>query len=335
MSVMTAPGQDDAPAFMWGRRHYKYAGKHLGTGNRCGHDPQNLSAERLALPEVKNGFRVKILQRLIDRAQAYFNDPASVPLLAYLSGKKNRDGSPRQNRSEGREAQSLILSAIYASMDLKSLRVGTYTPRGEFKNLSFLDLALRCGLTRQVKNEDTGVVETVPSSRFWRGVAWLKKAGAMTVFEQYEETPDGPRGRPAIKHMSAKFLRDLGGFTKAQFKTATKKASHKVAEYLAGSTAAGIQTVQEREQLQNEIRSERVHKELFPKPAIKNRMPPEVPRDNSAGSQVDDYTAYTQAIYARIERDTGTKPRGKQGMELFARYGGLSRDAWLRERHNL
>lgn len=318
------------PGFMWGRCNYKYPGTHLGSGNRCGHDPQQLATDLLALPEVKGGYRPALIEKLKKCAENYFADPASVPLLAYLSGRKNRDGSPRQNRSEGREAQSLILNASLDAMDLRSLRVGTYTTTGDFNNLSFHELAHRCGLVREFKNEETGEVTTRPCSRFWRGVAWLKRAGAFAVFEQYEETPEGPRGRPAIKHFNAKFLRVLGRITKSAMEAARKKAYAKVNKFLAGATHAGIQTDAERDQLESEIRSERVHKELFPKPAIKNQMPPGVVRDNSADSLVADYTAYVQAKAQEIAAQHNISV-AKASM-MFTQYGGLGRDDWARQR---
>ena len=332
MSVMTATGQDDAPAVMWGRREYKYAGKHLGTGNRCGHDPARLATDRLSLPEVKDGHRVRVIDRLIKRAQEYFANPASVPLLTYLDKKKNRDGSYRQNRSEGREAQSLVMSAIFAAIDLKSLRVGNYTERGEFYNLSFFEIASRCAMLVPSKDPENPLMIC---SRFWRAVKWLKRAKVIEVYEQYEETPDGKRGRPAIKTVSEKFIRALGGFTKAAMKKARDKSSWKVAKYLAGATQAGVQGVEEAQKLTDEIRSEQTHKVLFPKPAIKNQFPKEVVRDNSADSLVGDYTAYVTAMYAEIAEKIGRPLRGLEGSKLFTQHGGPTEQQWLRRRLKL
>lgn len=320
----------DVPALKWGKVAYKYHGMHLGSGNRCGHNPAQLATGLLKLPEVKGGYRPALIEKLKKCADAYFADPASVPLLAYLSGVFNRDGTPRQNRSEGREAQSLILQAAFDAMDLKSLRVGTYTPTGDFNSLSFQDLAHRCGLVREYKSPETGETSMKPCSRFWRGVSWLKKAGAWTVHEQYVETPEGPRAVTAIKHFNAKFLRVLGRITKQGLKNATQKASAKVAKYLATATHAGIQSTETREKLEAELRSERVHKELFPKPAIKNQMPKGVARDNSDAALVDDYTAYVQAKTKEIVEQHGITVA--QASRMFAKYGGLSSDNWKRLR---
>lgn len=323
----------DGPApLTWGRTLYPYPGEYLGTGNRCGHDPARLATDRLSLPEVKNGHRVRVIDRLIKRAQEYFADPASVPLLTYLDKKKNRDGSYRQNRSEGREAQSLVMSAIFAAIDLKSLRVGNYTPRGDFYNLSFFEIASRCSMLVPSKDPENPLMIC---SRFWRAVKWLKRARVIEVYEQYEETPDGKRGRPAIKTVSEKFIRALGGFTKAALKNARDKSSRKVAKYRAGATLAGVQGVEEAQKLADEIRSEQTHKALFPKPAAKNQFPKQVERDNSADSVVGDYTAYVTAMYAEIAEKIGRPLRGLEGSRLFTQHGGLTEQQWLRRRMNL
>lgn len=323
----------DGPApLTWGRTLYPYPGEYLGTGNRCGHDPARLATDRLSLPEVKNGHRVRVIDRLIKRAQEYFADPASVPLLTYLDKKKNRDGSYRQNRSEGREAQSLVMSAIFAAIDLKSLRVGNYTPRGDFYNLSFFEIASRCSMLVPSKDPENPLMIC---SRFWRAVKWLKRARVIEVYEQYEETPDGKRGRPAIKTVSEKFIRALGGFTKAALKNARDKSSRKVAKYRAGATLAGVQGVEEAQKLADEIRSEQTHKALFPKPAAKNQFPKQVERDNSADSVVGDYTAYVTAMYAEIAEKIGRPLRGLEGSRLFTQHGGLTEQQWLRRRMKL
>lgn len=316
----------------WGRGAYKYPGLFLGSGNRCGHDPQRFAADRLALPEVAGGHRLQIITRLLKKLEGYFSDAASVPLLAYRDDKKNLDGSPRQNRSEDREAQILILKAIIAALDFKSLRVGTYAVNGDFKNLPFEEIARRCGLTRPSK--DPAQPLPVPSSRFWRGVGRLKRAGVLDIYEQYEETPDGKRGRPAIKTVSEKFLRVLGSLTKNAMKTVRNKVSRKVDEFLGRAVQGGVQSRQEAEQLSGEIRSQRVHKQLSPKAVVKNQFPKEVVRDNSADSLQADYTAYTQYVYAQIAAELGRPLRGAGGIRLFTQHGGLSPEEWGRRRLN-
>lgn len=317
------------PLRMWGKRPYAFPGEHIGSGNRCGHNPEQLATDRLALPPVRGGFRVQVLDELIERMRVYFSDPASVPLLAYLSKKKNTDGSYRQNRSEGREAQFLVGAAIFAALDLKSLRVGHYTTRGEFVNLSFSELALRAGLAAPGKTPDD---QPVPSSRFWRAVAWLKRAGVIKVFEQYEETPEGKRGRPAIKTVSEKFIRSLGRFTKSAFKNARDKSSQALGKWLTEAELAGVQSKEDADELARQISSKRTRDELFPKPAIKNQQPKEILPDDSAEEVKAAYQRHVAAVYAKIAEALGRPARGKEAMKLFHEYGGLPEAEWVRRR---
>lgn len=310
---------------MWGKKPYPYAGEFLGTGNRCGHDPQRLADERLSLPVTHNGHWPQVITRLMDKVQSYFAEPESLPLLTYMSGKKNRDGSFRQNRSEARETHALITTAILSRLDLKSLRVGTYKPNGEFVPVSFDELAALCSLTKPSK--DSNDSRPVASSRFWRGVAQLKRAGAMEVFEQYDETPDGLRGRPAIKTVSEKFLRVLGGLTKDAISRARKAASRRVAKFVGTATASGIQSRAERDKLSGEIRSKRTRDELFPKPAIKNKQP-NGHVEPHPGLLIDSYQMHGEAVYARIAEALGRRPTGAEARRLFAEHGGLTLAAW-------
>lgn len=325
----------DAPVLRWGKRAYTYPGENLNTGNRCGHDPQNLATFRLALPTPGGGYRIKILEKLIEKAQAYFLDPTSVPLLTYLAKKKKKDGDYRQNRSEAREGLSLVMCAIFAALDLKSLRVGAYTPRGEFKNLHFNELASRAGLSRIIEDpENPSTTIEVASSRFWRAIAWLKKAGVIEVFEQYDELADGSkRGRPAIKTVNPKFLRQLGKFTQAAFKRARVKSSEKVTEYVNGATLSGVLSKDEDDQLARDLQQDAFRKQMSTAPVRKNQHPKTVARDNNTDALLNDYGAYTAALMAKIAKDLGRPIRGgAEGQRLWRQYGGLSEPEWQRKR---
>lgn len=219
----------DRPPMMWGRSSYKHPGQFLGSGNRCGHDPSTPALDKLALPPTKSGFMLKIQQQLIDRAQQYFHTPKDLTILSNLSRKVNRDGTPRQNRSEGREAQCLVLSAILSMTDYCSLRVGIPMPNGSFKSRTMDEIAKACGLVKAVKaTPEQPSPEPVPSKRFWRAIAQLKRAAAIEVFEQYEETPDGKRARPAIKTVSQNFLIALGRISFDAFKAFRDECAKKL-----------------------------------------------------------------------------------------------------------
>lgn len=332
-----AQGEDsqrDTTAIMWGRTPYPYPGQNLGTGNRCGHDPERLASDRLNLPPVADGHRLKIVTDLIEKAREYFFNPASVPLLAYVSDKKNLDGSPRQNRSEGREAQSLVWSAIVCVLDYSSLRVGQPKKNGTFRNYTFDEIARMCGLTEPGANPGD---LPVACSRFRRAVEVFKKAGAIEVFEQYEETPDGMRGRPAIKTVSEKFLMYMGRISKVAMERVRKKASKALRDWRNGAIQSGVQTDDEYKKVTAHVRSTQVKKGLFPKPAIKNQKPKDVVPDNSHEAVDADWAAYEAMIQARVlAQNEGVAVTGVRAYnEAYAKAGGLSRTEWLARRMRL
>lgn len=194
------------PLLRWGRAEYQHPGHWWGTGNRCGHDPLKGEFERYQPPETQRALP-KVQQMLLDGVREYYEQPRILPTLSNLSGKANNDGSPRSNRSEGRAAECLVLSAIIQYADFASMRVGTPRPDGAFLPRSCGELAKVAGLTEP--GCDPSYPQ--PSQRFWRAFRRLKLAGAFTVHQQYETQPDGSkRARPAIKQLSMQFLVCLG-----------------------------------------------------------------------------------------------------------------------------
>lgn len=325
MSAMMA---DAGPQpLSWGLKEYKHPGLYLGSGNRCGHDPQRLASDRLALKPVKNDQRLKLIDHLIDKAKTYFADPASVPLLTYLKKKKNKDGSYRQNRSEGREAQALILAAIYSVTDLASLRVGRPLRNGSFRNYTFDEIAAMCGL---VESSDDPTLPPVACSRFRRGVAWLKKAGAIKVFEQYDETADGKRGRPAIKTVSAQFIMHLGKVSKLALDRVRKKASTKLGEWRNKAIEGGLQTQDEYDQVSAALLSERTKASLFPGKPRKNQAPKTVAPDNGLDQLGNDWEAYQAMMKEKVcALNGGTVPQGFRAYgTAYMAAGGLNEREW-------
>ncbi|MEJ6105786.1 plasmid replication protein repA, partial [Aeromonas salmonicida] len=117
---------------MWGRSHYPHPGQWLGSGNRCGHRPDAPAWHHFNEPETRKPLP-HFIQTLIDKVRDYYAKPSLLPTLANLSGKINKlSGKPRQNRSEAREAESLVMQAILSRTDFASLRVGTPLPDGRF-----------------------------------------------------------------------------------------------------------------------------------------------------------------------------------------------------------
>ncbi|OSM50305.1 plasmid replication protein repA, partial [Aeromonas salmonicida subsp. salmonicida] len=87
------------------------------------------------------------IQTLIDKVRDYYAKPSLLPTLANLSGKINKlSGKPRQNRSEAREAESLVMQAILSRTDFASLRVGTPLPDGRFIHRTMVEIATIAGM---------------------------------------------------------------------------------------------------------------------------------------------------------------------------------------------
>ena len=146
------------------------------TGNRCGHDP---AAPRWFEPPPQHAARPKILLQLQERVRTYFDDPKVLPSL------NAANGSPRQQRSERREACLDLLGALVHYLDLATLRVGIPQADGSIQGLSLAFLSEKAGLGRR---------------RAERACRDLRKAGLVTVYPRAQKTKDDRyRSRPAIR----------------------------------------------------------------------------------------------------------------------------------------
>ena len=146
------------------------------TGNRCGHDP---ATPRWFEPPPQHAARPKILLQLQERVRAYFDDPKVLPSL------NAANGSPRQQRSERREACLDLLGALVHYLDLATLRVGIPQADGTILGLSLAFLAEKAGLGRR---------------RAERACRDLRKAGLVNIHPRAQKTEDGHyRGQPAIR----------------------------------------------------------------------------------------------------------------------------------------
>ena len=319
----------DRPPMMWGRSSYKHSGAFLGTGNRCGHDPKAPALDKLALPQTKNGYMLKMQQLLVDRAQQYFHTPKTLPILSNLSRKVNRDGTPRQNRSEGREAQCLVLSAILAMTDYCSLRVGTPMPNGSFKPRTMDEIATACGLVKPVKPTDEAPnPDPVPSKRFWRAIAQLKRAAAIEVFEQYEETPDGKRARPAIKTVSENFLVALGRISFAAFKEFRDTCSRKLRNWRNKWRKAAPGEF-DAAKAAEEVRRDQARMGGMTRKPRKNQSP-KMPDIDQHTQQLRDHAAHMAEVAAKIEdyKATHGAISLRERIALERKFGLMTWDQW-------
>lgn len=204
------------PSIMWGRMPYPYHGANLGTGNRCGHNPNRPEFHLFSEPGWSTSVP-HVMRKLLEAVKGYYYAPMStLPSLANLNGRRNKSGDPRKNRSEARAAEVLVMRAILYFTDFASLRVGTPKADGRFVPRSCTELARLAGLLKAKADPQE---PDEPSPRFWRAFRRLRMAGAFDVFLQYEEKEDGSkRARPAIKRVKENFLIALGAVSFEQLK---------------------------------------------------------------------------------------------------------------------
>jgi len=338
-ALMPETGQTER---MWGKSLYAHPGTNLGTGNRCGHNPEQFAADRLDLPKVKagHGYLPRVLTKTMKRCIEFFNDPSLMKSLGFHKDKFNLDGSNRQVRSEDREAVALVYQSIVSCTDLASFRVGHYLKDGQFRNYTALELAERCGMVRVGKDPDQpGKLKRFPTSRFWRAFKRLKGVGAIEVFEQFEEKENGDmRGRPAIKTVSEKFMRRLGSITGGVMKKARANAYQRTAVFLARARVFGIQTVQEADELDSQIQVDLMLREVFGTSA-KNAKPNRAHKTVKVNVHRDaiehdalraEWEAYYAKIVKSVEAALGRPLRGpKEQVEAPKKAGALDFHKWL------
>lgn len=209
-----------------GRAAYQYPGKWLNSGNRCDHVPNDPNWHKYVIPKTKASPPASQM-KLLKSARNYYLAPSILPTLMNLNGKQNKDGAPRQNRSDGREAEVLVLLSILSFTEYASLRIGTPLPNGAFVPRSCGEIAKRVGMIEPGRPDDY----PYPNGRFWRAWRRLKLAGAFTVHAQYEEVaPNVKRARKAIKCLNEDFLVSLGGVGFAEMKRFRDYCSEQIAE---------------------------------------------------------------------------------------------------------
>lgn len=212
------------------------APSYTGSGNRCGHDPQNPAWHKFKQPAKKNKLPIVVL-KLIEGIRSYYYTPHDVmPTLAALSGSVNQDGSLRKPRTDGCEPSVLIMQAIFQFTEFASLRVGTPLPNGDFINRYCDEIAVVSGLVTDASTSDN----IIPSQRFWRGWEKLKKSGAFTVHKiyrviegEFETKADGSkapkmRASTAIKTLNPDFLVATKLITYAQLQSLRDFCSDKL-----------------------------------------------------------------------------------------------------------
>nr|VFJ94015.1 MAG: hypothetical protein BECKLFY1418A_GA0070994_103618 [Candidatus Kentron sp. LFY] len=146
------------------------------TGNRCGHNP---TAPRAFAPPAAHQSRPPILTRITERLFEYFHRPELIPSLNLANG------SPRNQRSERREACILVMDALFHYLDLVKLIVG---------------IPLKDGGVRGIPMEKIAEMTGMGLRRVERAMHDLVAAGMVSVHRFCNQVePDKYIGYPAIR----------------------------------------------------------------------------------------------------------------------------------------
>ena len=141
-------------------------------------------------PPEKHRPRPKILQRAIEGVDCYFAKPSLLPTL------NSANGSPRQQRSERREACTAILGTLLHYTDLLTLRVIIPRDDGQAHGLTMERIAELAGIGLR---------------RAERAVRDIKAAGICGVHPIAVELEDGSyTGAAAIRTLPASLFDLLG-----------------------------------------------------------------------------------------------------------------------------
>jgi len=159
------------------------------TGNRCGHSPD---APRSYLRPVHHNERPSILEEALNKAiECFYHKPKK-----FLQKLWQLHCNLRQQRSERREAIASVLQVVFHYVELETLRVGLFTPDGEFISLDLKYIAKKAGIS---------VI------RAKRAMDDLISAGYVEAIRQREKKEDGTfKGLPSIRTVKPILFGDLG-----------------------------------------------------------------------------------------------------------------------------
>ncbi|MGL5589068.1 MAG: hypothetical protein ACRDDI_13525 [Aeromonas veronii] len=196
MDITVHPALESAPS------------KPVLPGNRCLHDKDNPRLE-LANPPQRKGRLPALILDCIANLQAYYYDRSILRPLAEIDvTEKKVTAGKRSNRSEARETDVLMCSAILHCLDLTSLMVAVPVAGGKFLNRSLYELAAMAGLVDPETDE--------PHRRAKRFMSRFRRAGLIDVTRTTYQTKTGQtRGSYAIRKVSEDFIILLMGGTDA------------------------------------------------------------------------------------------------------------------------
>jgi len=168
-------------------------GLNLNTGNRCGHSKEVLPTFVWRDDDMKRPNCVSLAVKILPD---FYMQPELLPEIRVARECKSRSGKSRKQRSEGREAVVLLLTAILSRMDVLTMRVGKPFENDFFRGIKLASLAEIAGIS---------------FTRAERAMAVLIKARYITSIEVCEKLEDGTyQGYAAIRTVSVKLFKRLG-----------------------------------------------------------------------------------------------------------------------------
>lgn len=176
---------------------FKLAERPVSWGNGCGHDPENPAWIQLVkdpdfLREL--GRRPKITRETVrEFTRLWWNNPRRFRTLHAANG------SPKQTRSEIRDAQCIVMALVVMYCDFLSFRVGIpYKTHFDYMDRRILYArAARYGISKERVDES---------------LQQFEKAGYITLHRRSEYDPDADRytGKSSVIRFTEGFFALLG-----------------------------------------------------------------------------------------------------------------------------
>lgn len=168
-------------------------GPNRGTGNRCGHDPEN---PRYFQPHPDARPRPGIIEKLVRAAEVFYRRPSTLPGLGFHPGKAP-GAKHRLVRSEAREAEAAVLGSCLYRMDIVTRHVMSLDAAGNRRHVSIDELRASTGIDSPERAE--------------RAFATIARVGVCGSSRRAElNAQQEIRGRPSAKQIPIAVIRALG-----------------------------------------------------------------------------------------------------------------------------
>jgi len=211
-----------------GRQPYAHPGHDLGSGNRCGHDPQQPRFLKIKPPPTKKQ-RPWQQEALIKSAENLYYDRDLIPGLGYhLDRPLTLSGMPPKSRSDGLDNIVIVCKTMLGLMDYSSYMIGR--PHAYKKDVwsYYSNYELYKFVQAELAENDYPfplTADKITPSFVDRAIAALKEQGMLktkTIYRIVEvRNADGSvtlskRASTAVKRLEPWALLRLGALTKQE-----------------------------------------------------------------------------------------------------------------------